>query len=416
MLHFGGCESALYVYLDGAFVGLNKDSRTPAEYDVTDFVRPGGTHELLCVNPRFSDASFLEDQDHWRQAGIHRDVYLYTTPRTYLQDVAARPDLADDLASATLDVRVTLRSADGQRPSGTVRAALYAPDGAAVIDQPLEASASGSATLWGEPEPYDSATVTLSASIPRPRLWTAETPSLYTLVVTVAATVDEDGKEADADADGQSTSVATRIGFRRVEIRNRELRVNGQPIMIHGMNRHDHSDERGKAVTRDLMRLDALTMKAHNVNAVRTSHYPNDPYWLDLCDELGFYVIDETNIENHALLRLSSEIRVANAYFERVRNMYERDKNHPSVIIWSLGNESGYGPNHDAMAGWLRRIDPTRPIHYEGAINPREGDDGQPAPESTGARATCRPTSSPRCTRRSTTSSPGSRRATTRAR
>ena len=363
VLHFGGCESALYVYLDGAFVGMNKDSRTPAEYDVTDVVRPGGKQELVCVNPRFSDASFLEDQDDWWQAGIHRDVYLYTTPRTYLQDVAARPDLADDLSSATLAVRVTVRSADGGRPVGTVRAWLDDPDGAAVFAEPLEASASVSVGHRGESEPYDTAIVTLSASVPRPRLWTAETPHLYTLVVTL-------------DADGDSTSVATRIGFRRIEIRNRELLVNGQPAMIHGMNRHDHSDERGKAVTRELMRLDALTMKAHNVNAVRTSHYPNDPYWLDLCDELGFYVIDETNLENHALLRLSSEIRVAGAYFERVRNMYERDKNHPCVVIWSLGNESGYGPNHDAMAGWLRQIDPTRPVHYENAIATRGDERG----------------------------------------
>jgi beta-galactosidase len=174
--------------------------------------------------------------------------------------------------------------------------------------------------------------------------------------------------------EGSAISTAVRLGFRKVEIRDRKLRVNGRSVLIHGMNRHDHSDEYGKAVTKELMLLDAQTMKAHNVNAVRTSHYPNDPYWLDLCDEYGLYVVDEANIENHALLRLSEESRVSAAYYERVRNLVERDKNHPSVIVWSLGNESGYGPNHAAAAAWVRFVDPTRPIQYEGAISPNNND------------------------------------------
>ncbi|HYN87581.1 MAG TPA: glycoside hydrolase family 2 TIM barrel-domain containing protein, partial [Ardenticatenaceae bacterium] len=369
VLHFAGCEGALYVYVDGTFVGLNKDSRTAAEYEIGNLVQAGRSYELLCVNPRFSDASWLEDQDHWWQAGIHRDVYLYATPRSYLQDLAVQTDLSEDMTTATLGVRAVARSVDGDPPVGAVRMQLYAPDGRAVFEEAVESAvpAPPEGLRAGQPQASDTAVTVLVAAVEQPRLWSAETPALYTLVLTL-------------DADGSSVSTAVRVGFRKVEIRDRELRVNGRAVMIHGMNRHDHSDEHGKAVPKELMRLDARTMKAHNVNAVRTSHYPNDPYWLDLCDEYGFFVIDEANIENHALLRLSEETRVSAAYYERVRNMVERDKNHPSVIVWSLGNESGYGPNHDAAAAWVRLTDPTRPLHYEGAICPNNTDNSSAGP------------------------------------
>src|SRR5207253_9490366 len=183
-------------------------------------------------------------------------------------------------------------------------------------------------------------------------LWSAEDPNLYTLGLV--------------DGDGESVSCA--VGFRTVEIRDRRLLVNGKPVQIHGVNRHDHDDVRGRAVTRELMEADARLMKRFNVNAVRCSHYPNDPYWLDLCDRHGLYVVDEANIESHAWYDdVCCDPRYAAAFLDRVRNMVERDKNHPSVIVWSLGNESGYGPNHDAAAGWLRARDPSRPLHYEGA-------------------------------------------------
>jgi beta-galactosidase len=185
-----------------------------------------------------------------------------------------------------------------------------------------------------------------------PRRWSAEEPALYTVVVT-----------------GGGESVSCRVGFRRVEVRDRRLLLNGKPLRICGVNRHDHDDVRGRAVTRELMEADALLMKRFNVNAVRCSHYPNDPYWLDLCDRLGLYVVDEANIESHAYYdEICRDPRYAAAFVERARNMVERDKNHPSVILWSLGNESGYGPNHDAAAGWIRARDPSRPLHYEGAI------------------------------------------------
>ena len=192
----------------------------------------------------------------------------------------------------------------------------------------------------------------LDAEVAKPRLWSAETPELYTLVVTAG-----------------DDEVSTRIGFRSVEIAGRQLLVNGRAIRVCGVNRHDHDDTRGRAVTPELMERDARLMKAFNVNAVRCSHYPNDPYWLDLCDRLGLYAVDEANIEAHAYYDdLCADPRYAAAFAERVRNMVERDKNHPSVIFWSLGNESGYGPNHDAAADWVRERDPSRPLHYEGAI------------------------------------------------
>ncbi len=369
VLHFAGCESALYVYLDGQFVGMNKDSRTAAEYDLTGKVEAGKEHELLCINPRFSDASFLEDQDHWWQAGIHRDVYLYATPRTFIEDIMVQSELTEDYSSALLQVRTVIRSQLKEPMVGKVSAQLFDAEGKQVFDNPLETGLpepnQGQPMKYRYAAPGDTAQVPLSATVEKPRLWSAEIPYLYTLVVTLET------KEG-------TVSTAFRVGFRKVETRNRELLVNGRPVLINGMNRHDHSEEAGKAVTRELMELDARTMKTHNVNAVRTSHYPNDPYWLDLCDEYGLFCFDEANIENHEWWGLAEDSRVSAAYYERVRAMVERDKNHPSIIVWSLGNESGYGVNHDAAGAWIRHYDPSRLLHYEGAIRqwtnePRNG-------------------------------------------
>lgn len=356
VVHFAGCEGALFVYLDDTFVGMNKDSRTPAEYDITDLVSPGGSYTMTCVNPRYSDASWLEDQDHWWQAGIHRDVYLYATPMTYIQDIAATPELSPDHHTGSLRVLTTIRARRGGNPTGTLRATLSTATGQVVV--------SAESPVPGETVGYpmgailsDTATVRMALQVADPALWSCESPALYTLVVTY------DGPDG-------SVSTATRIGFRTVEIRERELLVNGVAVMIHGVNYHEHSDEHGKAVPRALMELDIRTMKAHNINAVRTSHYPNNPYWYDLCDEYGIMLVGETNLEHHAVLQISDDPRVAAAYAERVRNAIQRDKNHPSVIIWSLGNESGHGANHEAVAAWIRHVDPSRPLHYEGAMSP----------------------------------------------
>lgn len=357
VLHFAGCEGLLAVYLDGAMIGFNKDSRTPAEYDITALVQAGGSYELLGVNPRYSDASWLEDQDHWWQAGIHRDVYVYATPMTFLQDVAVTTDLNADLNHATLRITATVRSQQGM-PSGQLIAHLYDPHGNLVGDAALTSTVPGPAKgLSFEKGRIDTAYVQLVTSVMQPQLWSNETPQLYTVVITL-------------EADGQNMSTAVRTGFRRVEIVNRELRVNNQAIMVHGVNYHEHHDEYGKAVPRSTMELDIRTMKSHNINAVRLSHYPNNPYWLELCDEYGLFVVDETNLEHHALLALSDDTRVSAAYLERAKALVERDKNHPSVIIWSLGNESGYGINHELIATWIRHADPSRPVQYEGAMSP----------------------------------------------
>jgi beta-galactosidase len=339
VLHFGGVEGALHVLLNGQPVGIAKDARTPAEFDVTGLVRHDGPNELVAVVVRWSDASFIEDQDQWWHAGISRGVRLLATPETFIADVFARAGLDADCRHGRLALSVEVGGSAGD---WEIAARLLAPDGRTVLEAPLERTGERSAGL--------------EHLLRRPRKWSAEDPALYTLALSLRS---RSGTE----------EVACRVGFRRVEVRDGRLLVNGLPILIRGVNRHDHDDVRGRAVTPELMEADARLMKRFNVNAVRTSHYPNDPYWLDLCDRLGLYVIDEANVESHAYWEdLCRDQRYASAFLERVRNMVERDKNHPSVILWSLGNESGYGPNHDAAAGWVRGRDPSRPLHYEGAI------------------------------------------------
>jgi beta-galactosidase len=314
VLHFGGAEGALYVLVNGEPVGIAKDSRTPAEFDISGLVRHDGPNELVAVVVRWSDASFVEDQDLWWHAGLPRSIRLVS------------PTVRDVEVRAGSDGRFTVLAEQGQ-----VR--LSDQRGRAVAEGELQ-----DGRFDGE--------------IRSPRLWSAEEPALYTL---------------ELDAGGET--VTTSLGFRDVEIRDRHLLVNGEPVLIAGVNRHDHDDTRGRAVTRELMERDVRLMKQFNVNAVRASHYPNDPYWLELCDRCGLYVVDEANIESHAYYdELCSDPRYRNQWIERVANMVERDKNHPSVILWSLGNESGYGVNHDAAAGWVRARDPSRPLHYEGAI------------------------------------------------
>jgi beta-galactosidase len=361
VLHFGGCEGALYVYLNGQPIGLSKDARTPAEFDVTRQIQFGQTNELLAVVVQWSDASFIEDQDHWWQAGLHREVFVYSTAVPHLQDVFARGELDDGYVDGHLNVTCRIGEYGQAYPGAVIEAQLYDDAGRAVFKTPLSASGGGPAgSTRGEAVPLTE--VTLRQKVRAPRQWSAETPYLYTLVVTLRTP-------------NASESTACRVGFRRIEIRDRSLLINGRRVMIQGVNRHDHDDVAGKAVSRALMETDIRVMKQFNVNAVRTCHYPNDPYWLDLCDRYGLYVVDEANIEAHAYYHeLCRDPRYTNAFVERVRAMVERDKNHPSIIFWSLGNESGYGPNHDAAAGWARHADPSRPLHYEGAINRGQGE------------------------------------------
>ncbi|MFA6288027.1 MAG: glycoside hydrolase family 2 TIM barrel-domain containing protein [Opitutaceae bacterium] len=357
VIHFGGATSVLAVYVNGIAAGLSKDSCLPAEFDITAAVRVGQENELVALVVQWSDASFIEDQDQWWMSGLHREVFLYATPKTFLRDVHARPSLAADFASATLAVSIHIGiTGAGPVPQGvTAEVSLLDPKGRNVFKKPLTGALNVPARR--NCNQHDHLRIDLQADVARPQLWSHETPSLYTLLVTLTT------------PDG-TTHTSTRVGFRRIEVGNRNLLINGKRVLIKGVNRHDHHPDFGKAVPHETLVKDVTLMKQFNFNAVRTSHYPNDPRWLDLCDEHGLYVIDEANIESHDFHNsLCKDPRFATAWLDRAMRMVVRDKNHPAIIFWSLGNESGYGPNHAAAAGWIREYDPSRPLHYEGAIS-----------------------------------------------
>ncbi len=354
VLHFGGADNTLLVRLNGKAVGLSKDSRTPAEFDVTSLVR-AGRNELVALVIKWSDATFIEDQDHWWLSGLHRDVFLFATEPVHLADIKAGAGLESDGTTGTLDVRVSVGFPGEPQPGYRVEAHLLDAKGRAVFKKPWSAEVDVSRpnpTHWPRLQAW------LRGSVPRVKAWSAEQPHFYTLVVTLHS------------PDGAQEQTSVRVGFRSVEVRDRSLLINGRRVLIKGVNRHDHDDVRGKAVTRERMLEDLLVMKRFNFNAVRCSHYPNDRAFLDLCDELGLYVIDEANIESHDFHnQLCRDRRYAGAFLDRVVNMVERDKNHPSIIAWSLGNESGYGANLAAAAAWVHEAEPTRPVHCEGAIS-----------------------------------------------
>lgn len=353
VIHFGGAECVLYVYVNGQAVGMSKDSRLPSEFDITPFIKFGQSNLVVAVVVKWSDATFIEDQDQWWMGGLFREVYLYSTEPVHLTDIFAVGNLENKYTDGRLSLNVKLGFPRQPEAGWKVTAQVIDPAGKALFKQPLQSEVSvGSPFHWPRLE------VNFDELVKKPLLWSSETPHLYKVVVTL---LDPKGRAVE--------STATRFGFRSIEIGNRNLLINGKRILIKGVNRHDHHDTKGKAIDRETMLLDAVTMKQNNFNAVRTSHYPNDPYWLDICDELGLYLIDEANVESHAFYRqICRDRRYADAFLERGIRMVERDKNHPSIIFWSLGNESGYGPNHDAMAGWIRGYDATRPLHYEGGI------------------------------------------------
>ena len=361
VLHFGGVSSACYVWVNGQRVGYSQDSRLPAEFDITDVVR-SGKNTLAVQVFRWCDGSYLEDQDHWRMSGIHREVLLAARPRVGIADLAVRTQPAEEGEDDSndrwqLQIRPALRNLDHRDTNGwKLTAQLYDAEGQPVVGGAVSTDCK---KVFGERYPQrDNVDFGLmKATLAGVKLWSAETPYLYTLVVTLR------------DAQGE-TAEATRccVGFRSVRVKDGQLLINGRPVKLCGVNRHDHNQYNGKTVSRDDMLQDVLLMKRFNINAVRTSHYPNDPHWLDLCDQYGLYVIDEANLETHELGgKLANDPAWATSFLERATRMVQRDRNHPSIITWSLGNESGMGPNHAAMAGWIKDRDPTRLVHYEGA-------------------------------------------------
>jgi beta-galactosidase/evolved beta-galactosidase subunit alpha len=352
IMRFDGVDSAFELSLNGHYVGFSKGSRMPAEFDVTEHAHAG--ENLLAVRVyQWSDGSYIEDQDMWWLSGIFRDVTLLAEPPMALRDLRVDPGLHDDLRAATLRVQMSFQVTMGQAQRGRLELGLLDPGGRPIPD--------ARSAVDVDLRPEAPATAELSTEVQAPRLWSADDPALYALLLTLR---DEQGNVVWA--------VPQPVGFRRVEIRGPRLLVNGRAVKLRGVNRHEHHPDLGRAVPRETMLADVLLMKQHNINTVRTSHYPPHPHFLDLCDAYGLYVIDEADLECHGLryaqppFFLSDDPEWRDAYVDRMERMVERDKNHPSVIMWSLGNESGFGSNHEAMAAWSRAHDPVRPIHYEG--------------------------------------------------
>jgi len=349
-LTFDGVNSFFNLYVNGAPVGMGKDARTPVEFDVTSQLKPG--KNLIAVeNFRWCDGSYLEDQDFWRLSGIYRDVYLWSAPALHLRDFQVQTLLDNECRDSELKFTAQVINAAAQEGQGTVQAVLLDAEGKTVLTIPAVAT---QVDGHGEKE------VLLSAKVANPFKWSAETPYLYKLLVTVT---DASGKVQEV--------VPCNVGFRKVEIREGNLLVNGRRILIKGVNRHEFDADLGQAITVDGMKRDILVMKQNNINAVRCSHYPNQPAWYDLCDRYGIYLIDEANIESHGMgygrESLAKQPEWAEAHMNRTVRMVERDKNHPSVIIWSLGNEAGDGPNFEATSRWIHQRDASRPVHSEQA-------------------------------------------------
>ncbi len=363
-IHFDGVESAFYLWVNGRRVGYSQGSRTPAEFDLTGYLQ-AGTNRLAVEVYRWSDGSYLEDQDKWRLSGIFRPVYLYSTADARIRDFTVRTEMDSNHGDGTLQIKPELAAYAGRSLAGwTVRAQLY-DAGQPVFTNELSHDAeeilnpSYSAKILDDrmPQRGQPKFAWLEGAVKNPAKWTAETPNLYTLVLTLN---DAGGRVVEADS--------CRVGFRQIEIRDGRFLVNGQPIRLRGVNRHEIDPDTGQALSTERMVQDITLMKQANINAVRTSHYPDDPRWYDLCDRYGLYVLDEANICTHGTRGfLANDPRWHNAFLDRAIRLAERDKNHPSVIIWSMGNESGYGPNFAAISGWLHAFDPTRPVHYEGA-------------------------------------------------
>ncbi|MBD2867895.1 glycoside hydrolase family 2 TIM barrel-domain containing protein [Paenibacillus arenilitoris] len=359
-ISFQGVESAFYVWLNGELVGYSEDTFTPAEFDLTPYLIEG-ENKLAVEVYRWCDASWLEDQDFWRMSGIFRDVYLYTVPEAHIYDFFVKTELDEAYRDAELVIDAKLLNYFGRELGGvTVEAALYDAGRRAVFESPLSVKTAAA----GE----ELTSVRLRGAVSDPLKWSAEQPNLYTLILSVVA---ENGELLEA--------IGCKVGFRKFEIKDGLMRINGRRVMFKGVNRHEFSCDTGRAVTEEDMREDIRLMKLHNINAVRTSHYPNHPIWYKLCDEFGLYVIDETNLETHGSWSYGqqeegdtvpgSKTEWTEAVLDRCNSMLQRDKNHPSIVIWSLGNESFGGDNFIKMHDFLREADPTRVVHYEGVFH-----------------------------------------------
>ncbi|MFI5662612.1 glycoside hydrolase family 2 TIM barrel-domain containing protein [Streptomyces sp. NPDC051684] len=356
-LHFEGVKAAHYVWVNGKLAGYHEDSYTPAEYDITPYLKDG-TNQVAVEVYRYSDGDWLQDQDMIRLSGIFRSVYLFSTPSVHLRDFKIETPLGDGYTSAELAVTASVRdyTGDAKGKTYTVETQLYDADGHAVWSRPL----SKAATLDGaETDVRD------TKSVPAPRLWSAENPYLYTAVLRLR---DPAGKVVE--------TLSHRVGLREFALKDGLMRINGKPVSLRGTNRHEMHPVRGSALSRADLVEDIRLIKRLNINSVRTSHYPNNPLWLELADEYGLYLVGETNLETHGVNDKypGSDPEWTKVCVDRARNMVHRDKNHASAVIWSLGNEAGGGSSFKAMHDWIAGYDTTRVIHYEGDDRPGVSD------------------------------------------
>ena len=340
-LHVGSATSNLMVWVNGKFVGYSEDSKVSAEFDLTKYLTPGKENLIAMQVMRWCDGSYLEDQDFWRFTGIAREVYLYARPQAHSADLFITPDLVNNYQDGTLEVKLNAVGAKGE----TVMFSLKDKEGKEVAAQTAKVGGNGE--------------VKVNFDIKNPLKWTAETPNLYTLYTTLM-----DGKQV-------AEVVPQRVGFRKVEIKNAQVLVNGQPVLFKGANRHELDPVTGYVVSMDRMLEDIRVMKELNINAVRTCHYPNDPRWYELCDIYGIYMVAEANIESHGMgygdKTLAKEPTYEKAHLERNESNIKIYKNHPSIIFWSVGNEAGYGPNFEKAYDLVKAYDPSRPCQYEQA-------------------------------------------------
>lgn len=342
ILHIGSAKSNLMVWVNGKYVGYGEDGKLSSEFDVTPFLNPG--KNLICLKVmRWCDGTYLEGQDFWRVSGIMRDCYLVALNETHIRDYRLITDLDAQYKNATLVADVMLNQ------SATASALIQITDDGVPVAEAVVPFA-------------NEASKKISIPVNQPKLWSAEAPNLYSVLITLK---DKSGKVLEV--------IPQQIGFREVEIKNGLLLVNGQPILIKGANRHEVDPMTGETMSKERMLQDITTMKQFNINAVRTCHYPNDEYWYQLCDQYGIYVVDEANNESHGIGYGANSLAKIPSWKDqhmmRVQRMFERDKNHPSIIVWSLGNEAGNGENFVACYRWLKENDATRPVQYEKAVN-----------------------------------------------
>ncbi len=349
-IHFRGVKSAFYIWLNGEKVGYSQGSMTPAEFNITKYVKPNDN--ILAVEVyRWSDGSYLEDQDMWRFSGIYRDVYTYSTPRIHIRDFYVYSELDENYKDAILKIRVKIRNFENCESEGhNLEIKLIDKEQKQVFDSPILREKL-------KIKPNSELIIELEKNIKNPNKWTAETPYCYDCILTLKKTNNEIIEVEHC-----------KFGFRKIELReDGGFYINGKSIILKGVNRHEHDPDHGRAITYERMLQDIKLLKQNNINTVRTSHYPNHPKWYDLCDEYGIYIIDECNLESHELIHIlpTSDPKWTKSCVDRMVSMVERDKNHPCIIMWSLGNEAGVGKNFQKMKEATLEIDSTRPIHYE---------------------------------------------------